>query len=344
MTSHDLTIPPETDPTNLYRYRDGLYAADLLAAAVVVFDFFTWLAEHPVDLSGICRGFNIRERPADVMLTLFTAMGLVEQRDGLFRVTKLAAEHLVKGSPWFVGAYFASVKARPVCQDFVTVLRTGRPANWASLKTEREWSEAMNNRRFAEEFTAAMDCRGVFLGQVLAEALPTGRFRRLLDIGGGSGIYACAIAARNPELEATVLEKAPVDQLAREAVEQRGFANRVRVQTGDMLHDPLPENFDLHLLSNVLHDWDVPVVTELLRKSFKALPADGALAIHEAFINEDKTGPLPVAEYSAMLMHSTEGKCYALSEMRQYCAAAGFVDFQYKPAGADRGLIAVRKP
>ncbi|MEY3958437.1 MAG: hypothetical protein RJA37_1040, partial [Verrucomicrobiota bacterium] len=40
----DLTRGPETDPHQLYRYRDGLYAADLIAAAACEFDFFTRLA------------------------------------------------------------------------------------------------------------------------------------------------------------------------------------------------------------------------------------------------------------------------------------------------------------
>jgi hypothetical protein len=33
-----------TDPTLLYRLRDGVYAPDLLIAAVAELDLFTWLA------------------------------------------------------------------------------------------------------------------------------------------------------------------------------------------------------------------------------------------------------------------------------------------------------------
>jgi hypothetical protein len=39
----DLVAP---DPTVLYRVRDGVYAPDLLIAAVVEFDVFTWLARR----------------------------------------------------------------------------------------------------------------------------------------------------------------------------------------------------------------------------------------------------------------------------------------------------------
>ena len=129
MLPQDLTLLPENDPLEIYRLRDGLYGVDLFGAAVVHFDFFTWLAEHPSDKATICRELQIVERPTDVMLTLFAALGLVESKDGVFHVTALGREHLVKTSPWFLGPYFASLKDRPVCKDYMTMLRTERTAN-----------------------------------------------------------------------------------------------------------------------------------------------------------------------------------------------------------------------
>ena len=123
------------------------------------------------------------------MLTLFTAMGHLRNDGGVFSLTELAREHLVKSSPWFIGPYFASVKERPVCQDILAVLRSGKPANWASLKNEKGWAKAMEGEAFASKFTAAMDCRGSVLGPAMAEKLDCAGHRRFLDIAGGSGIY-----------------------------------------------------------------------------------------------------------------------------------------------------------
>ena len=107
METLDLKGSPATDPTLIYRYRDGLYAADLLATALVWLDFFSWLGVHPADKETICQHFEITDRPTDVMLTLFTAMGFLEQRSGIFSLTQLAREHLVNNSPWFLGPYYA---------------------------------------------------------------------------------------------------------------------------------------------------------------------------------------------------------------------------------------------
>ena len=156
----NLTAQPSTDPASIYRYRDGLYAVDLLTAAITEFDLFTWLGAYPSNLSQICRNFGIVERPTDVMLTLFTAMNLIASGAGTFELTELGREHLVSSSQWFLGPYYASLKDRPVCQDMIKVLRTGKPANFASSKTEKEWAKAMEGEDFAKRFTAAMDCRG----------------------------------------------------------------------------------------------------------------------------------------------------------------------------------------
>lgn len=339
----DLITAPQSDPLRIYRYRDGIYAVDLLIAAVVQLDFFTWLAARPADKATICRELQLTERPVDVMLTLFTANSFVRQDNGVFRVTEIAREHLVQGSPWFLGPYFGSLKDRPVALDMLKVLRTDKPANWGSSKTEKEWSKAMEEEDFAARFTAAMDCRGIYLGRAVAQALAPGERTRLLDIAGGSGIYACAITAAHPQLHATVFEKPPVNWVAAKLVMQRGYAERISVLAGDMFNEPFPTGFDMHLFSNVLHDWDTPVVKELLAKSHAALPAGGLLIIHDMHLHADKSGPLPVAEYSVILMHSTEGKCYSLGELAELFAEVGFRDLKHIPTAADRSIVTAVK-
>jgi SAM-dependent methyltransferase len=334
---------PETDPTSIYRYRDGLYAVDMLTAAICHLDLFSRLTERPADLAAICRELDLRERPADVMLTLLTAMGLLRNEGGVFSLTALAREHVVKSSQWFIGPYFASVKERPVCSDILAVLRTGHPSNWASLKDQKQWAKAMEDDAFADSFTAAMDCRGVFLGPALAAKLDCSGNRRLLDIAGGSGIYSCAIVARHPHVKASVLEKIPVDRLTRRSVAARGFADRVEVLVGDMFADALPSGFDMHLFSNVLHDWDEEGVRRLLAKSAAALPEGGMIVIHDAHINAEKTGPLPVAAYSALLATITEGKCYSQKEIGDFLAEAGFGEFTFEQTAADRSVITARR-
>lgn len=341
---HDLTLSPTTDPAAVYRLRDALYAADLFIAALTELDFFTWIGRTPATVPEICMHFGFQERPVEAMTTLFVAQGhLARAEDGKLHLTQSGREHLSKDSPWCAEAYFPRIKDRPIARDYLEILRTGQPAHFASRPDEADWHKAMLTEKFAGEFTAMMDCRGVLLGQSLAKALDlTGRCR-LLDIAGGSGIYSCALCAHWPDLRATVLEKPPVDGIASRAVAKRGFSSRVDTRVGDMLTEPLPDGYDAHLFSNVLHDWDVPIVKELLARSAAALPPGGLLVIHDAWLNEDRTGPLHMAEYSVLLVHVTQGRCYGTAEMRAFLEEAGFTGFQFQSIAGGRGFLSAVK-
>ncbi|WP_395743238.1 methyltransferase [Prosthecobacter sp.] len=339
---HDLTSAPTTDPTSIYRYRDCLYAADMVTAALSV-DFFTWLSGNPSSLEGICGHFGFTERPCDTMMTLFAANGWVKNEGGAFHTTEVVREFLCAGTVWEVRPYFASLHDRPIARDFLEVLKTDKPAGWSGDKAAFDWHKAMEQEDFARKFTAAMDCRGVYLSQALAKKLDlTGR-TCLLDIGAGSGIYACAITAQHPHMKAVAFDQAPVDRIAGKLIEERGCAERVSVATGNMF-EGMPSGCDVHLFSNVLHDWGVPEVKKLLAASHAALPKGGLLIIHDAIINADKTGPLHVAEYSCLLMHSTQGKCYSTGEYATLLDEAGFTPAGYHDTQIARGFMtAIRR-
>jgi 3-hydroxy-5-methyl-1-naphthoate 3-O-methyltransferase len=339
----DLLAAPTTSPETLYRYRDGLYAADLLAAAIVEFDLFTWLAAQPSSLDQLCAHYGWHHRPADVLTTLCVARGYLRREGAVLHVTDVAREHLVAESPWSLAPYYAALKERPFVQDFARVLRTGRPAGWGGAKAAVDWHEAMADEAFARRFTAAMDCRGAYLGPALAVRVDLASHTRVLDIGGGSGIYACALVARHPHLRATVLDQSPVDRIARTLIGERGYTSSIDVVACDFLTEPLPRGYDVHLFSNVLHDWDVDDVRRLLAASHAALPAGGLLVIHDAFVNAAKDGPVPVAEYSALLMHASQGKCYATSEYGALFDEVGFIDVRYVETVADRGVMVARR-
>ncbi|MEO5824168.1 MAG: methyltransferase [Vicinamibacteraceae bacterium] len=342
-SSRRLPAPAATDPTPVYRLRDGLYAADLVTAGLAWLDVFSHLDRQPSTLETLCGALQLHVRPADVMITLFAAMGLVARDGDAIGLTPLARDHFVRDSPYSLAAYYASFRERPVCRDLVEVLRTGKPAGFASAKPT-DWLTAMLDPGFAAGFTAAMDSRGLYLGPAAAAALDLSGRRTLLDIAGGSGIYACAFVDRHPHLSATVIERPPVDDVARRAIAARGFSDQVGVTPGDMLREPLPAGHDVHLISNVLHDWDLPAVDRILAASFAALSPGGLLVIHDAHLNAEKTGPLPVAAYSVMLMHGTEGRCYSVTEMFERSAAAGFRDPAFVETAGDRSLVTARKP
>jgi hypothetical protein len=345
--NQDLKTAPTTDPAPILRYRDRQYAAELLAAAIVHLDLFTWLEGNAgATTAAICAHFEFAERPADVLLTLLRANEFITtDQDDRNELTTVAREHLVNGSQWFLGPYYAPIQDTPIVKEFLKVLRTGKPANWQAKDEGSDWHESMLSEDFARGFTALMNCRGIAFGQALAKAVTPqlGERRRLLDVGGGSGIYASTMVSAHAQLRAKVLEQAPVDTIAREEILKHGLQNSVEVISGDMFGDAWPEDTEIVLLSNVLHDWDFPEVRQLLERTSETLSSGGLVIIHEAFLNDDKTGPLPVAEYSALLMNITQGKCYTPAEYGRILTELGFKVGPYEDTIADRGFMTAVK-
>lgn len=348
-----VAVDEAPDPTALYRIRDGVYAADLLIAAVAEFDLFSWLAVNgPTTLTRICSSLGLAERPADVLMTLCAAHGLLERdvrADDRVELSELGRSHLIAASPFDLRPYYRSLAERPAVRELADVLRTGRQAAWASARPndaggDAGWSGRLGDVDFAARITAAMDARGAFLAPRLAAVVRDVPIRAILDIGGSSGIYAAAVLESKPEARGTVFERPPVDMAARTLIDSRGQTERLDVITGDMFQGSLPTGYDTHLYSQVLHDWDAARVEQLLSASFESLAPGGWLIDHDAHIAPDKRGPLPVAEYSVLLMHSTPGKCWSVAELAEMAERIGFVDVEHRPTVADRGVVLARKP
>jgi hypothetical protein len=111
-----------------------------------------------------------------------------------------------------------------------------------------------------------------------------------------------------------------------------------------MFADPVPERCDVMLLSNVLHDWDVPECRRILARLAAALPAGGRVLIHDVFLDDTLDGPLPVALYSAALFNVTEGRAYSGAEYRAMLSSAGLEPAGIVPTAVHCGVLPGIKP
>lgn len=335
---------PKTSPELIFRLRESAFANDLFITAISHFDFFNFLKEHPSDFNGISKSLNIRKRPLDVMLTLFKAYGFIEEKDNKYYISGISDDYLSKESTYDLSSYVSSLKDRPICEEMRKVLLTGKPANWAAGKNTKEWKVSMGSGDFAGEFTAGMNSRGAYLANGLLNAFNPGRYNKMLDIAGASGIYSVVLSMNYPKLCAAVFEKPPVDRLAQYSIDKFGFTKRISVIAGDMFSDEFPGGYDVHFISHVLHDWDIYEVKYVLSNSFRNIEPGGKIVIHDAHINNTKTGPISVAEYSVLLMFLSEGKCYSTTEMKEVLEETGFRDIQYKPTILNRSIVTGIKP
>ncbi len=203
---------------------------------------------------------------------------------------------------------------------------------------------AMEQEASARRFTLALAGRAKNVAPHLAASGALDGARLLVDVGGGTGIYSIACLQRYPALRAIVWDRPEVLKVAAEMAAEYGVADRLECRPGDMFTDPVPRGADVLLVSNILHDWDVPANREIVGRLAAALGSGGRLLVHDAFLNDALDGPLPIANYSAALFSFTEGRAYSAAEYREWLEAAGLVTGAVMPTLVHCGVLPAVRP
>jgi ubiquinone/menaquinone biosynthesis C-methylase UbiE len=301
----------------------------LLTAAVAHFGIFNALARGPVAASDLRAQAQLGERQFSVLLTGLKALQLITEQNGRVQMTPIAREHLSPSQPLDVSDYIRLGAESPGVLSLVEHMRKNKPAGMAKGDDRAVFiykdglESAMEEDASARHFTLMLAGRAKNIAPVLAQKVDLSTAECLLDIGGGTGLYSIAFLQRFPRLKAIIFDRPAVLKVATEFAQQYDVANRIQYVAGDMFTDSFPANCDCHLLSNVLHDWDIPECRQIVAKSAAALPPRGRLLIHDAFLHDDHSGPLYPALFSVALMILTEGRNYSAAEYKSWLTAAG---------------------
>jgi predicted O-methyltransferase YrrM len=334
---------PTLDPTPIFELFRGSYATELLTAAVAHFGVFERLADGAKSANALAAEIGLAARPAVVLFTALRAMKLLEiDEAGRLALAPIAREHLLRDAPFFVGDYVGLAAQAPGVVHMAELLRNNGPKRRAETAFifREEAHTAMEAEASARHLTLALAGRAKNVAPAVADVVDASGAKTLLDLGGGTGIYSVALVQRNPHLRAVVFDRPEVLKVAAEMVAEYGVADRIELMPGDMFVDPLPTGVDLVLLSNILHDWDVPECTTLLKRSAAALAPGRRVLIHDVFLNDALDGPLPIALYSAALFSLTEGRAYSAAEYRAMLAEAGLVGGEVRPTAIHCGVLA----
>lgn len=343
-------LAPESDPAPIFEIFRGNYAMELLTAAVAHFGVFDRLAAGPLTACELQAATGLGQRQFCVLLTGLKALKLLEECESRVQPTPLAREHLTPGQPLDVSDYIRLGAQSPGVLALVEHMRTSKLAGAAKDDDRAVFiykdglDSAMEDDAPARHFTLMLAGRAKNIAPVLAQKVDLSNANCLLDIGGGTGLYTIAFLQRYPHLKAIVFDRPAVLKVATEFAHQYGVAGRVECHAGDMFTDSFPAECDVHLLSNVLHDWDIPDCRRLIAKSAAALPAGGRLLIHDVLLHDDHSGPLYPALFSIALMIITEGRNYSGAEYKAWLTEAGLTPGEPVPTLVHSSVLVGVKP
>lgn len=174
--------------------------------------------------------------------------------------------------------------------------------------------------RYSETMTATLPP----VAEEVLDACDLGAHQRLLDVGGGEGVFCALAAARHARLECRVFELPAVARRAEARFARLGLGDRVQAVGGNFLTDALPAGADVITLVRVLLDHADDDALRLLRRARAALPRGGRLVIAEALAGARGAEPVGAAYFGMYLLAMGHGRARRAAEYHAMLRAAGF--------------------
>ncbi|MBI5444617.1 MAG: methyltransferase [Deltaproteobacteria bacterium] len=341
---HPLRFPPERPRTDDRPIWDLLFGIYGYPAVLVAHDLklFPLLGAKPRTLEEICEALRIHPRPAEALLTVCLALGLVQREGGRYTLTPIAEDYLLESSPTYFGGFLDSTISNYSLWSFESLKKavlTNAPQVYGGRDMFQSHEE---EARLARSFTRAM--HSASMGPALAwpELIDLSEHHTLLDVGGGSGAHAIGAALRWEHLDAIVLELPRVCEVAREFAAAYGLEARIRTVEADMWKDPFPPA-DLHFYSMIYHDWPPERCRFLSKKSYETLAPGGRIILHEMLLNDEKTGPFAVAAFNIDMLLWDRGQQYSGPELSLMLTEAGFSDIEVRSTFGYWSVVTGRK-
>jgi demethylspheroidene O-methyltransferase len=184
----------------------------------------------------------------------------------------------------------------------------------------------------AAAYSALMAASQSMLAGEILEAYDFGRHKRLIDVGGGEGVFVAALAERHPGLKLSLFDLPPVADRARIRFASQPLSQCPHCHGGSFLDDPLPRGHDCVTLVRVLFDHEDTVVLRLLRNIRAAMEPGQTLVIAEPMAGEGSQAQrLSTAYFGVYVLAMGSGRCRTPEEIIGLARTAGFSGFDIRP-------------
>lgn len=306
---------------------------------------FAAISSEALTTAGLAEKLGVNARALGIHLALLEALGMVELHCGQWRATALARTWMHPDGEGYYGPLLGGFRASlPYHASMLESLKTGDSAS-GHLSMVNEWERGALPQDMAHFIAAFMHSHSVAASKAVVRLGEFSAIKSLLDVGGGSGVFAIEATKANPALAATILEIDTMCVAAQAFIDKAGASSRVSTLALNMFEQEWPSGHDAHFFSNIFHDWSDATNRLLARKSFEALPSGGTIMLHEILLNDDGTGSLVATAFSMLMLLGTRGKQYSLPEFRDILESAGFVDVSaQRTGGGYYSLVTARKP
>jgi len=297
-------------PENIRDIANAFRASRVLLTAFEL-KIFTVLDKHMMTSEEVSQKLNTDTRATDRLMNALCGMGILKKVKGKFYNSDLPSN-----KPEFMGNLYHTNHLWNTWSFLTESVKQG-----SSFKGDQNKKEKDN---WVEAFIGAMHYRGVNQGKILSMMIDLTNVKKMLDVGGGSAAFSMEIVKKNPSIKATVLDLPHVIPLTKKYVSEAGLLNNFNFIEGDYLTRDFGSDYDLILLSAIIHINSYEQNKMLIKKCADALNKNGMIVISDFIMNNDRTQPVHGALFSInMLVGTTNGDTYTEKEMREWFESAG---------------------
>ncbi len=325
------------DTLNAYQRTEALRSA-------IELDLFTQVAAGQRTAAQLAAACQASPRGVRILADYLAIIGLLHKKGDEYQLTPDAAAFLDRRSPAYLGGAVAFLLAPGIRDSFGHLTAAVRRGGTA---TSDEGTVSDDNPIWVA-FAHAMAPLMRLPAQLLADLVGGEKQQplRVLDVAAGHGVFGITILERFPRARVTALDWPNVLAVAAENARRAGVADRHTLRPGSAFTTDWGGPYDVVLLTNFLHHFDVPTCEQIAARAHAALAPGGRALTLEFIPDPDRITPPSTAGFAlTMLATTARGDAYTFAEYERVFAGAGFrrSEFHALPPTNQQAVVSYRE-
>jgi hypothetical protein len=311
-------VPPIEDRSKYLRELAGGFEKGQIFLTALELDIFT-LLETPKNAQEVAETLETLPHITYRFLDVLASMHLLIKKGDRYVTASDVAPFMVKDAPYSARYLNFAAKSRKAWMKLAETMKTG--------PIEKAEPHDHDYNQPCIDWMA----RGTLLGRLQGTVKHLGELpefqaaRKLVDLGGGHGLFGIAFAQENPDLEVVIFDKPEVTPMTQGYIDRYGMQGRVTTMSGDYTRDHIGSGYDIAFEACSFGGRGDEALA--FYRQVAAALKDNGLFIRLTFtLDDDRSGPLTsliwdlkeqITGHSHMHMKTT-------SELYEILAEAGF--------------------
>jgi ubiquinone/menaquinone biosynthesis C-methylase UbiE len=316
-------------PERIFEVLTAFQSSAALKTAIEL-DVFTAIAEGADRVNTVAQRVNAAERGVRILCDYLTIQGFLTKGDDRYALTQESAIFLNRHSPACLGTMTGFLTSEEHKRNFDLLTETVRKGGTTSAQGDNTKPNDELWVAFARSMAPLTTVSAGFIAELAGAK--EGKACKVLDIAAGHGMFGITIAKQNPNAQITAVDWEPVLAVAKENAAAAGVADRVGFRPGSAFEADLGGGYDIVLLTNIFHHFDMLTCEKLMRRVHAALKPGGKAITLEFVPNEDRVTPPMAAAFSLIMLAGTDaGDAYTFAQYEKMFRNAGFAKTTLHP-------------